>query len=1139
MKPVIAKTMADKALRGLLIGLIIGVVSIVLGFLKIPASLELYTLDLRYQLRPQPEVSSQLGYVDFDDESLALFGQWPWPRMRHTALVNTLSFYGARAIGFDVFFAEKENVRLIPGRVKDYISSAKTPDLKEFQRVVEGAFKDYDKEFEEAVKKAGIVHLAYFSQNYGDVGNTNDISDVLKKTKQVQAKMTDQQAASLRQLLNTSPPPANNLETFLLKDIGITPPLPELIAAAKGVGYARPGLDKDSVIRNFPLIRYYDNKITYPLALSMLSDVMDFKLNDIAIVPGSSIALRNALRPGAATRTDIVIPVDKHSQMLVNWTGRFNDTFLHVPFKYLSYYYAFILAKEEARTSGGALTAEALETKIRSKIDDQGIAANEESALIAKKITTAWFISKLIDAGADDNALSKTLSSISGSADLKAEIGEIRAAKDIEQFINIRPTAAPEDFIKTYARGVDPARLSEIFKNMQTFQKQGRLKDVYPYYFPPPLELNNNGIKTAFSPLNLSGKLLIAGLTATGTIDFYPTPFEKSAPMVSYHVNALNTIITGNYLRRIPGIYNYAITLLLAVLTGLLCSLLALQAAFPLSALLAGGYLFSTYRLWITKGYWFDWIAPVGAVALTFLVLALVRYFEAYFERRRIRLIFSKMVSPSVLKTMEANPDKFALTGERKEAAIFFSLIQGMSNVITGVSPDELPAILDVYLSPNSEIITGYDGYIDKYEGHVIMADFGVPIGGAYCALKCAFAAIEQNLDIEAFQRLVLMRYGLNVSVSMGFNYGYVSAGNMGSDRKFQYTVMGDSVNVAARFMAANYIYNAKNALTGEDAVPEIKDYVHLRMLDKLLLKGKTRPTAIYEVLGWVAEAYRDFHKSKPVPQFVKYNWLRCSPEKFFCYRDVWKRRAEDSGDKTAAEIYAFFDRNMPLASEILTAEWSLEYLSIQTALQELRQRAAKVLGRSVAPLPHSGDALSDIASELTGMNDLMSGYDGRDLSLLNDCEGLSVKAASFQSRLYLQEGFDELSGAISSVKRFIGQAALGSGQAINAALMESQLKYKTLVKDFYGNLRPEAYHEMAAGIGSPSAAALKSKAHYEAGLQLYFQRRWDEAVEMFKMADTELQGDPPANSLIKRIELYKESPPPPSWQGEFIQTKK
>ncbi|MEO5357558.1 MAG: CHASE2 domain-containing protein [Nitrospirae bacterium YQR-1] len=1138
-----------------MIALIIAIVSIISGFFKIPTGFELYTLDLRYRMRPPVATSNQLGFIDFDDESLALFGQWPWPRMRHVALINTLGFYGAGAVGFDVFFVEKENVRFFPEKIRNYVSTETTPNSEQFNRVVESSFKDYDRELAEAMKNSAIVYLAYFTQRDDKGGDVKDIKSVLLKTTKLKSQLTDAQKVSLNLLQETFLQSSPNLQNYLLKDISVIPPLSEFITASKGLGFAQPGLDKDSVVRNYAMFRYYDNMVAYPLILSMLSNVLDFKLEEMKITPGESLILRNAKSLTDSVRTDITIPLDKHSQMLLNWSGKFNDTFIHIPFKHISYYYAVIKAKEEARNWGGKPAAgefNELETKIKAAINEESLVSAEDSSKISKKITNALFISKLIESGQDDNTIFDTLKSYNGQDSLKKDIREIRVAFEIEKALTQKPSITLEDFIKTRPDVKDASNLSEIFKNMQTFAT--RLTNIYPYYFPQTLPVNKNGVATPFSPTDLKDKIFMTGLTGTNTIDLNPSPFERSSPMVSYHLNALNTILTGNFLRHVPEAYTYAITIILAVITGLLGTALVLQAALPATLILAAGYVAVTYRLWVTKGYWFDWIVPVAAVVSTFFVVALLRYIEAFFERKRVRLIFSKMVSPSVLKVMENNPDKFSLTGERKAVTTFFSLIQGISDVIKGVSPDELPALLSIYLSPNSEIITSYDGYIDKYEGHVIMADFGVPLDDPLCALKCAFATVEQNLDIEAFRRFVFMRYGLPVSVSMGFNFGYVSAGNMGSERKFQYTVMGDSVNVSARFMAANFIYNAKNALTGEDTISEIKDYVHLRMLDKLLLKGKTRPTAIYEVLGWVTEAYKDFYKSKPVPQFVKYLWLRCSPEKFFCYREVWKERFEKTGFETANDIFGFFDTNMPLAADILVLEWEIEFLNIEIALKSIRHKMTKLFNRGFKPHPADDDVLSGIVAELSGIINIISdpaGINHADSNTLDElsleCDSLFTKTRMFQNRFNLKEhsGGEIVAECIADVESFMQQGVKGAlegrRQKLNMSLIEGQAKLRTIVEAFYNNLqlKPEAYHEMAAHLGSPSPEALKSKVHYEAGLQLYFQRKWNEATEMFMLSEAELAEDPPSRSFIKRIESFKEFPPPSSWQGEFIQTKK
>ncbi|MBF0458316.1 MAG: adenylate/guanylate cyclase domain-containing protein [Nitrospirae bacterium] len=998
----------SKPVQGIVIGLCAGAIALVLGMFQFAADLELYTVDLRYKLRPPIKTLPALGYIDFDDASLRLFGPWPWPRLRHTVLVNTLHFYNARAAAFDVFFVEREPTVFYPSVLKKFLSgSSGSKNENEFLRVLDDSFRNYDEEFAEAMTKYGNIYLSYYTIRASEGADSKSNGIVRPNAPNTGLDLLKKTFLPIPKGLNSG---------ALYADIHIDAPLEEFITAAKGVGYAEPVLDSDSIVRHYTLLRRYDNYMTYPVVLKMLSNIMDFKLSEIEVAPGEHIMLKNALQYGTDMRQDVKIPIYQRFQMPLNWAGAFHETYTHIPYELMSYFYAVIRAKQIASGyTGGSYTE--LYDEIYSYLMEDTLISEDNGRGIAAEITSALLISKYIDRSMKEPEIYRQLKPYINEDTIGRVYAVVTASLQIEK--ELKENRGGSDPAANIKESSYAPQIAEALKNMKWYYSKNRLKEAYPYYFPNAATLIKQGQPGTFSPIDMEGMIFMTGLAGTGTIDLNPTPYEPAAPMVSFHLNAINSILTGQFLHSAPTAYNHAVTIALSILTAIVGVLTGVIITSALTAAAAAAYTFLTYKLWIMKGYRIDLVIPLTGMALAYITVLVTQFVRMFLERKKVRSIFGQMVSPAVLKTMEENPDSFTLTGQRKAAAVFFSSLNGMDEAIRKVSPQELPALLSIYLSPNSDIIMNYGGYIDKYEGHVIMADFGVPIDDELAAVKCAFSAIEQRLDCAAFKYYAEAAYGLSVSVSIGFNYGYVSAGNMGSEEKFQYTVMGDPVNVAARLMAANSIYNSDYAITGEDTVPVISEFVHLRLLDRLLLKGKTKPLTIYECIGWKPEAYLKLHSGKPLPPYFKDLWIKAPAAKIIGYVHLWERIYNKTAHPLAKTIWDFF----------------------------------------------------------------------------NECRSVA-----------------------------------------------EPLLYKKMAEDFYKKIsgNGSTWHEMMALAGAPTENDLTASRYFGEALKLYWERRWDEAIEVFvKKVLQYAPNDAPARSFINRIESYKENPPPEHWQGEFIQTKK
>ncbi|MBF0515705.1 MAG: CHASE2 domain-containing protein [Nitrospirae bacterium] len=1127
----ISGKMSAKPVRGVIIGLCAGGVALILGMFQFADHLELYTLDLRYRLRPPIKTLPSLGYIDFDDESLREFGQWPWPRLRHANLVNTLGFYNAKAAAFDVFFVERENTAFYPAALRNMLHS---PPEK-FLPALDDSFRNYDEEFAAAMNRYGNIYLSYYTLRASNAGGIDHSAP---------------HSPALSLLMKTFQPIPKGLDTnALFSDTRIDPPLEEFIEAAKGAGYAMPDLDSDAIIRHYTLLRRYGNSLTYPVVLTMLSNIMDFKPQEMRIVPGDYITLKNALIYGSKKRQDVNIPIDSHCQMPLNWAGKFHETYTHIPYDTVSYFSAVIRAKQVASKYAGISYTE-LRGSIYSTLMEDALVPEVKASAIAAEIAAALFVSKYLEAGMAEEEIHRQLKPYIDEAIANRIYTIVTLCLQTEKALSEHSPVSPPAISHPLA-----AQIAEARKNMIWFFNKGRLSDAYPYYFPEAPSLIKQGKRVTLSPVDMEGMIFMIGLTATNSIDLNPTPYEPAAPMVSFHLNAINSILTGQFLYSIPAALSYAITLGLAVVIALTGIMSGVVITSFITAAAVAAYTFHTFRVWIVKGYRIDLVVPLLGMAISYVTVLVVQFVRTFLERKKLRSIFAQMVSPSVLKAMEANPDSFSLTGVRKAAAVFFSALNGMNEAIRNVSPDELPGLLSIYLSPNSEIIMHYGGYIDKYEGHVIMADFGVPIDDELSAARCAFSAIEQRLDFGAFKFYAEAAYSLSVSVSMGFNYGYVSAGNMGSEGKFQYTVMGDPVNVAARFMAANLIYNSDYAITGQDAVLVISEFVHLRLLDKLLLKGKTRPLTIYECLGWQPEAYLKLNAGKPVPAHIKALWMRCPTGKILGYLHLWDTIQKKTAHPLAKTIWRFFDESLPVVQPLLINKWKGEAIIFHRHITAFKHKLKEAHGQVFSGLDFADKEmatklpkfLSIRQEEITRVIEMLDAPSlplDRNLrdELLSASRSLLNKCKMLLSRLSKERFNDKYIGRTTEVLRgFITNKELANEHRLNALIADGQRLYVAMVEEFYKKLAgsPAPWHEMMSMACAPTEAELGSARHFEEALNLYWGRHWDMAIEAFQKALKLMPHDTPAQSFINRIELYKKSPPSQLWQGEFIQTNK
>ncbi|MFQ3573302.1 MAG: adenylate/guanylate cyclase domain-containing protein [Thermodesulfovibrionales bacterium] len=638
---------------------------------------------------------------------------------------------------------------------------------------------------------------------------------------------------------------------------------------------------------------------------------------------------------------------------------------------------------------------------------------------------------------------------------------------------------------------------------------------------PPLLKARVKGEQTEIPPDKLKGKIILIGLTGKNTIDLNPTPFEASCPMVFYHANAINMFLTGQFLSYPVPYLKYIVAFTFAMIVCFVGVNSTLPKTTLLSLVVFIAFLLVAYIFWIMEGHWIEVVIPTTSIVSAYLICLVFQVLTVYKERSKIKTIFSAMVSPKVLVLMEKNPSAFALAGERRFATTYFSKIEGIEPLIQSMSPAELPQVLSHYLTPMSNIIMEYDGYIDKYEGTVIMADFGVPLEDSQNPIKCAFASIEQGFFINAFKDHIKEFYMMDAHVSIGINSGYVSAGNMGSERKFQYTVMGDPVNTAARLMASNSIYRSKYCITSEDTFRLIKDFVYARPLDKLLLKGKTVPTKLYDLLGWKADGYLEFIKGKKTPGYLLSIWAKVPAGCIISYKDFWNRQFRRNQLDFARQMKDFFESHTDNGYRLMCLEFIRDVLLTSTEIE-----TASHPNNIEIRLP-----VDDLSNALNkGIETLIK---AKDSDALEDLLRYEMLLKRLESLIHRLEIFKD------KIHSYISRSGVSSLTLTETKDLIDRYRrqYETSVNKFIKNLSVEQYHKAIAIAGEPEHREIADI--FSKGLDLYWQRRWDDAIETFGKAIKIDKDDKPSQLMIDRINQYKISPPDDRWQGEFLQTKK
>lgn len=346
-------------------------------------------------------------------------------------------------------------------------------------------------------------------------------------------------------------------------------------------------------------------------------------------------------------------------------------------------------------------------------------------------------------------------------------------------------------------------------------------------------------------------KIVLIGVTAPDLRDAVMTPTSEGKAMtgVEMHANILENFISNFFLRDVsPASGIILLILLSSVFFAVFFNLSRIYAKLIWLAALLGAYNLAVF-LFFDKGFVLSLLYPNFALLLIFLAQIFYQYFLESKEKRFIRQTFKYYLAPEVVEEILKNPEKIKLGGERKEITILFSDIRGFTSLSEKSSPEEAVRILNEYFTAMGEIINKNQGVLDKFIGDAIMAFWGAPQKIENHAEMACRTALEMCGKLRELNKIWQER-GLPVlNIGIGINTGGAVVGNVGSEKRFDYTVIGDTVNLASRLEGLNKEFNA-SIIISESVFQKIKDILRVRAIGEVKVKGKEEMVKIYELIA-------------------------------------------------------------------------------------------------------------------------------------------------------------------------------------------------------------------------------------------------------------------------------------------------
>jgi adenylate cyclase len=798
-------------------------------------SVEARIYDAFLRFAPRRERMDNVVFLDVDDKAIAKAGVFPWPRRIMAEGLLWLKEFDAELAIFDIEYIDRsptrvDEVYLQEGRVQDYnrrfseIGSAMADILnavgagsippeqaaRYIDEVTELITAERDALFRDTLKISGDddLLLAQAAALFGSAWGTLNIQD----TRPLSGEQAERRPFAEQRFAYTV---KNTMGIAEGENVDVLPPIPLFMDAVKGAGFTNITVDPDGIRRRIFLTQEVKGRWYLQLAFAPL---MASWGNPAIVIRPRSLVVE---KPGEG---NLVIPLDERGAMLLDWPPEtYENSFSHISFVW----FAFL---------------EEYQDHIEQYLSSLEYANENLFPLLpqtAKKLLEYFNAALAAKHEALKNCSDPAFSEYVSLRDAALELtGEFIAALAAENYVE----AESNRIIETVAAN-DPVLRSAVLEEAEYCQS------LIDY-----IDTELNAFAAAHRELKnkLNDKICVIGRVDTGTTDIGVTPFHGKYVNAGTHAVVLDTILSASFITPLPACWS----VLLAFLFVPLFIIATEPCKSGLRTLLGiAGILLTLgipFGIFVFKRWFIGPLGPVLAMAAAVIMRETAAFVRTEHEKQFIRKAFSTYLSAGVVEEIIADPSKLNLGGEKREMTAVFTDIQGFSAISEKLDPAQLVQLLNTYLTVMSNSIMDNLGTIDKYEGDAIIAFFGAPVyRKEHAALACRSALAMKAAEQELNRKTTAGQLSPSpLFTRIGINSGEMVVGNMGSENKMDYTIMGNAVNIAARLEGVNKQYHTGGILISAYTRDQTGDEFLCRRLDRVRVVGINEPIRLYELLA-------------------------------------------------------------------------------------------------------------------------------------------------------------------------------------------------------------------------------------------------------------------------------------------------
>ena len=852
------------------------------------------------------QTRDDIATADIDVRALQTEGKWdPWSREKHIPMVKLAEQHGLDAFIFDVYFIENSE-RKLEYKVLSNISDSvlNIDQLKDL-------FPDPDNDLADAAKKAGnIIFAQSFKPQPKNKEPVKQRSEIMDR----RLKLLEEKKLFRR---------VNRDDYSTLFDFyDIETAVDTLIKNGAGVYFFQSDPDPDGLQRKYPLVGLYEDRLFPAASLAMALLHYDVSFEDVEIIPGKHLKFKLPKKDEHG-RSHVVIPINEKGYMQVNWAGNWEDKitgerdFIHYPYNVLKSfqeyeYKNYVLAELKKLTntqydgniraaykpafgmidaSKKDLTDAVRKVMLMGVVEDwiiknpDGTIDQFKSNPKFKKLPEQQFYevknnniiaNYFIDSSENViPTLDKIIKSKTLNFDFVIEDYQFVSFRDYITDLNKMLSLEDNEKKKKINTGLALAKLLERnFEIISNLHKNQLIDEQRPLSFFPGKKRLYVGKEEKDNvdlivPFEFVGKKLYYGLTATGTSDLNPMPFDPRYPMVGLHANALNTILDNKIIHEVSKAQIGIIIIMFGLFLSFVVPVLSPAIGGLVTATVLGLYGWIAFWLFSNQYIWLDMVGPLLTLAFGYLGITVYNYIQEEKNKQFLKESFGTYVSPELIDQMYESGEEPSLGGEEGYHTAFFTDIQSFSAFSEKLTASELVALLNQYLTDMTDVLLENNGTLDKYIGDAIVAFYGAPIEVKNHELWACRTAIKMQ------ENLAVLRKGWqeegdrwpeivhNMQNRIGISSGQMVTGNMGSESRMNYTMMGDNVNTAARLESSAKQYGIYIQIADSTYQP-VKDKIVVRDLDNVRVLGKSEPVKVFELISEIGQEPEKYKKILP-----------------------------------------------------------------------------------------------------------------------------------------------------------------------------------------------------------------------------------------------------------------------------------